>query len=415
MPPQSAKQCNRSSAVADPSAAAGLAAGTKRYRRANLALFCAGFSTFSLMYCTQPLLPVFSAYFGVSPARSSLAVSLTTGMLALSILLVGVNAQRFARKQLMAVSLFASAVLTLLAAAMPDWTSFLALRALLGIALGGVPAVAMAYLAEEVDPDGLGLAMGLYVGGTAFGGMAGRVVTGLLADFYPWRAAMAAIGIGGLLAAALFVALLPQSVRFVPDSKATLRSVGRALRGHLARGPMLGLFAVGFLLMGGFVTVYNYAGYRLLAPPYNLSQAAVGAIFAVYLVGIGASAWFGRLADRHGRIRMLTAGAILMLIGALITLSHALYGIVAGIIVLTFGFFAAHSVASGTVGKWADGAKAQAASLYLLAYYLGSSVLGSLGGSVWSHAAWPGVVGMVSVAIACALMVCYRLARPASS
>lgn len=390
--------------------AQGLVAGSRLYRRANWALFCAGFATFSLMYCAQPLLPIFSFYFGVSPARSSFSVSLTTGLLALSILVVGANAQRLPRKPLMAISLFISAGLTLAAAAMPDWTHLLLLRALLGITLGGVPAVAMAYLAEEVHPDSLGLAMGLYVGGTAFGGMAGRVITGLFADFYSWRVAMAAIGIVGLIAAGLFVMLLPKSVRFVPSTTATLRSVCNGLTGHLRHAALLGLFAIAFLLMGGFVTVYNYAGYRLQAPPYALGQATVGAIFTVYLVGIVASAWFGRLADRHGRIKMLTIGIALMLTGVLITLAHAVAWIVIGIAVLTFGFFAAHGVASGTVGKLARGNKAQAASLYLLAYYLGSSVLGSVGGSIFSYAGWPGVTAMVSTALICGLLICYRLA-----
>jgi YNFM family putative membrane transporter len=388
----------------------GLIAGTSAYRRANWALFCAGFSTFSLMYCAQPLLPVFAAHFGVSPAQSSLALSLTTGMLALSIIVVGVNAQRLPRKPLMAISLFASAVLTLAAAAMPDWSHLLVLRALVGIALGGVPAVAMAYLAEEVHPNSLGLAMGLYIAGSAFGGMAGRVITGLFADFYSWRVAMAAIGTAGLISAALFTALLPKSVRFLPSATATWRSARDDLGGHLKHGALLCLFALGFLLMGGFVTVYNYAGFRLMAPPYMMNQSLVGAIFTVYLVGIVASAWFGRLADRYSRIGMLTLGILLMLAGALMTLMQPVFWIVLGVAVLTFGFFAAHSIASGTVGKLARGAKAQAASLYLLAYYLGSSVLGSVGGNIWSHGGWPGVIAMVCAVLTIALWVCYRLA-----
>ncbi|HEY4071761.1 MAG TPA: MFS transporter [Herbaspirillum sp.] len=390
--------------------ATGLVSGTGQYRRANWALFCAGFSTFSLLYCAQPLLPIFSTYFGVSPAHSSFSVSLTTGLLALSILIVGANAQRLPRKGLMGLSLLVSAVLTVLASTMPDWSHLLLLRALLGIALGGVPAVAMAYLAEEVHPDSLGLAMGLYVGGNAFGGMGGRVITGLIADFTSWRVAMAAIGVIGLIAAGLFMVLLPKSVRFVPHKTANLRSVSKGLTGHLTHGALLGLFAIAFLLMGGFVTIYNYAGYRLQAPPYNMSQALVGAIFTVYLVGIVASAWFGRLADRHGRIKMLTIGIALMLAGTLITLAHAVVWIVIGIAVLTFGFFAAHAVASGTVGQLARGNKAQAASLYLLAYYLGSSVLGSAGGSIFSYAGWGGVTAMVCAAQLIGLLICYRLA-----
>ena len=41
--------------------------------RISLALFMAGFATFSLIYSTQPLLPEFTAEFGVDPATSSLA------------------------------------------------------------------------------------------------------------------------------------------------------------------------------------------------------------------------------------------------------------------------------------------------------------------------------------------------------
>ena len=69
---------------------------------------------------------------------------------------------------------------------------------------------------EEVHPEGLGLAMGLYVGGTAIGGMAGRVISGILADLFSWRVAIGGIGVLGLLATLAFRALLPPSRRFVP-------------------------------------------------------------------------------------------------------------------------------------------------------------------------------------------------------
>lgn len=385
--------------------------GSPAFRRANLALFCAGFSTFSLLYCVQPLLPVFSSDFAISPALSSMSLSCTTFFLALSILAVGLRAEGFSRKRLMACSLLVSSVLTLIAACLPDWTSMLLIRSLLGIALGGVPAVAMAYLAEEMHPEGLGLAMGLYIGGTAFGGMAGRFITGLVVDFFSWRIAMGTIGVLGLLSAGLFVLMLPPSSQFAPRAGSSLKLARAAFVAHLRDPRLLGVFALGFLLMGSFVTTYNYVGYRLLAHPYDLSQSWVGAIFLVYLVGIVASAWFGRLADRHGRLNMLTLAIALMLGGALLTLARPLPIIIAGIMLLTFGFFAGHSVASGSVGRYATHAKALAASLYLLAYYLGSSVMGSAGGSVWSHAGWPGVIAFVALALCCGLLLCFCLRR----
>lgn len=403
-------------ASSTPEDAAGfLLPGTAAYRRTNFALFCAGFATFSLMYCVQPLLPVFSEYFGISPARSSLSLSLTTGCLALSILVVGLVSQRLPRKRLMGASLLASGVLTVACAMVPHWGTVLLLRALIGIAIGGVPAIAMAYLAEEMHAAGLGLAMGLYIGGSAFGGMAGRVITGYLADAFNWRIAMSVSGYMGLVAAVAFLLLLPESRRFSPSRSGGIKTALTLLGKQLTHPGLFALYALGFLLMGSFVTVYNYTEYRLLAAPYKLSQTVVGAIFAVYLVGIAASALFGRLADRYGRERMLLLGSSIMTLGLALTMLHALFGVVLGITLLTFGFFAAHSVASSAVGKLSREAKAQAASLYLLAYYLGSSVMGFAGGVFWTHAGWAGVGAFTGIAMSIALLISWRLGSASSS
>jgi MFS transporter, YNFM family, putative membrane transport protein len=370
--------------------------GTRAYWRASLALLFAGYATFSLLYCVQPLLPAFSASFGVSPAQSSLSLSLSTVTLAFSVFVAGFVSEGWSRHKLMTASLTASSLLTLAVAFTPHWQGLLLLRALEGIALGGVPAVAMAYLAEEVHPDGLGLAMGLYVGGTAIGGMAGRVITGIVADLFSWRVSVGTIGVLGILAMLAFRALLPPSRHFVPRRGLGFAHHRSALLSQFARPGLRLLFLMGFVLMGSFVTLYNYIGYRLLAPPFQLSQAAIGSIFVVYLTGVVASPWSGRMADTFGRGRVLTAGLVIMLVGVALTMLHSLAAIAGGIACFTFGFFAGHSVASSWVGRLAKEAKGQAAALYLLAYYLGSSIVGSYGGHVWTSFAWPGVAGLVA-------------------
>ncbi|OZI71107.1 MFS transporter [Bordetella genomosp. 12] len=384
--------------------------GTPALHRAQWALFAAGFATFSLLYCVQPLMPLFTHNFQISPAQSSLSLSLSTGMLALAIFVVGMGSQALPRKGVMAASLIASAVLGTLAAFAPDWNSLLVLRALQGIAMGGVPAVAMAYLAEEVEPETLGFAMGLYISGSAFGGLTGRIITGLVSDFFGWRAALGTLGLLGVLAAVLFTWLLPASRRFAPKRGNGWREARKGLAAHLRNGPLVSLFLLGGLLMGSFVTVYNYVGFRLLQPPFSLSQTFIGSIFVVYLVGIFASTLFGRLADRHGRGVMLVWGTVLTLSGLLLTLSNNLAILVAGIVVFTFGFFASHAVASGWVGQMARGYKAQAAALYLLVYYLGSSVLGSVGGKSWALAGWTGVAELTGAFLLVALGVSTTLA-----
>ena len=379
--------------------------GSPAYRRISLALFLAGFATFSLLYCVQPLLPVLAETFQVGAAASSLALSLSTGLLAPSILLAGGLSESISRRTLMFVSLCAASLLNLAAAFAPSWPVLLVLRALEGIMLGGVPAIAMAYLAEEIHPGGLGRTMGLYVGGTAFGGMLGRVITGFVSQEAGWHVALVTIGVLGLTAAILFLMLLPPSRNFTRGQGLDPRRGFGAWGRHLRHGGLQGLFLISFLLMGGFVTLYNYAGFRLLAPPYALTQAQVSLIFTAYLLGTLASSGAGALADRVGRGPVLIAGILIMLSGVSLTLSLSLAVIITGIAALTFGFFAAHSVASGWVGRMAEGDKAHAASLYLLAYYLGSSLMGSLGGSFWSAGGWPAVAGFVLTLLGIGLTV----------
>lgn len=384
--------------------------GTREFRRTNLALFAAGFATFSLLYCVQPLMPVFAREFRVSAAQSSLSLSLTTGLLAPAMIVAGALSESRGRKPMMVASLFAAALLTVLSAFITQWHLFLATRALAGIAFAGLPAISMAYLAEEVHPSSIGLAMGLAIGGNGLGGMIGRLLTALITDLSSWRAAVAAIGVLGLMSTAIFWRTLPPSRNFRPRPL-RIGVLARSFAQQLRRRELLGLFAVGFLIMGSFVTSYNYITYHLLAAPYRLSQAMVGLIFVVYLVGIFSSAWIGSLADRAGRGRMLVAMFVLMLGGVALTAARPLVLVVGGIAVITFGFFGGHSVASSWVGLCAREAKAQASALYLFFYYMGSSIAGSVGGLFWDSAEWTGVAAYVAAMLVLGVVISVITAR----
>jgi YNFM family putative membrane transporter len=384
-----------------------IVSGTAQFRRTNLALFLAGFSTFALLYCAQPLMPVFADQFHVSPATSSLTVSLTTGALAVMMLFAGALADAIGRKRIMNISMFVSALLTLAAAFAQDFTQLMVLRLLMGIALSGVPSIAMAYLGEEIDPRSVGLAMGLFIGGSGFGGMVGRVVTGALTDYASWRVALLAIGASGLVAAAAFWRSLPDSRHFTPRPFHPWHLVTGLGEQFTVKG-LPWLFALAFLLMGSFVTLYNYVGFRLMAPPFNLSQTVTGSLFTVYLIGIGASAWIGSLADRFGRRRMLWIAVLILAAGIEFTRSNALPMIVLGIATVTFGFFGGHSIASSWISRRAT-SKAQASSLYLFFYYTGSALVGSYGGVVWVEGGWTGVANLLTLLQAAALLAALRL------
>lgn len=363
-----------------------------------MALFLAGFATFSLLYCVQPLLPELAQTFAVSPAQSALALSVSTACLAASIVLAGALSEGLGRRKLMFISMALAALCNLVASFLPQWHALLAARALEGILLGGVPAVAMAYLSEEIDPKGLGFAMGLYVGGTALGGMLGRIGMSVMTEFWGWRHAMAALSVLDLLAAVGFVWLLPNSRNFIRKSGLGARYHLQAWDRHLRHKGLPLLFLIAFGLMGVFVSIYNYAGFLLSAEPYNMSQLQISHIFYAYLFGMVASPVAGGLADRLGRGPVLVAGALLMAAGVVLTLFQPLAVIVVGIVLLTAGFFVAHSVASGWVGRLATQTKGHASSLYLWGYYMGSSVLGAGAGWFWSRWGWNGV-GSVSLLV----------------
>jgi YNFM family putative membrane transporter len=217
------------------------------------------------------------------------------------------------------------------------------------------------------------------------------------------------IGVLGILSTLAFRSLLPPSRHFVPRRGLGIAHHRRALAKHFARPGLPVLFFMACVLMGSFVTLYNYIGYRLIAPPYNLSQSAIASIFIVYLTGVVASPWSGRMADAFGRGRVLIAGLAMMLAGVMLTLLPSLGVIATGIGLLTIGFFTGHSAASSWVGRLAREAKGQAAALYLLAYYLGSSIVGSIGGHFWTAGGWGGVVTLVVALLVVGLVLAWKL------
>jgi MFS transporter, YNFM family, putative membrane transport protein len=205
--------------------------------------------------------------------------------------------------------------------------------------------------------------------------------------------------------------LLPPSRRFVKRTDLTLRHHLELWKAQLLHRRLPYVFGIGFLAMGAFVTIYNYAGFRLVAPPFNLSSTQCGLIFGAYLFGMVSSSSAGALADKLGRAPVVISGLVLFAVGLAMTVSASLVAVVVGIVLVTIGFFVTHSVASGWVGRLAGAGKGHAASLYLLAYYVGSSVLGSVGGSFWQHGAWTGVAIYVAVLLVACLVVVVRLIR----
>jgi YNFM family putative membrane transporter len=364
----------------------------------SFALFAAGMATFALLYSTQALLPALSTGLNVTESQASWTVSAATGALAVFVLPLSTLSERFGRRTLMSASLTAAVLIGLLVPFAPNLESLVVLRALQGAALAGLPASAMAFLAEEVRPKALVAAIGLFVAGNSIGGMSGRILTGWVAQLWGWRAALLVVGLLAAVCALVFRAALPRAQNFT-SRPVSPRRVAKTVAGHLSDPLLLRLYGIGALFMTVFGAVYTVIGFRLVAAPFSLPQGLVGSIFVVYLVGTVSSATAGRLVDRLGRRGALYLAAGTTTAGLLLSLSDALAAVLLGLVLITGGFFTGHAVASSSVSRTARTGRAQASALYQSAYYLGSSAGGTLGAFAFRADGWPATVllGLVAV------------------
>ncbi|MFF0506050.1 MFS transporter [Streptomyces fimicarius] len=372
--------------------------GRPGYRRMSFALFAAGVAAFALLYSTQALLPAVSASFDATAGQASWTVSAATGALALFVLPLSALSERFGRRQMMTASLTVAVLVGLLVPFAPSMGALIALRGVQGAALAGLPASAMAYLAEEVRPKALIAAIGLFVAGNSIGGMSGRILTGWVAQAWGWRAALAAVGLLALACAVVFHFLIPKAKNFRPGSL-NPKALAKTVAGHLADPLLVRLYAIGALFMTVFGAVYTVIGYRLVEEPFSLPQGVIGSIFLVYLVGTVSSAAAGRLVARLGRRGALYLAVSTTTAGLLLSLADQLAAVLLGLVLITAGFFAGHAVASSSVSRTATTGRAQASALYQSAYYLGSSAGGTLGAVAFHAGGWTATVALGLLAV----------------
>lgn len=387
----------------------GIERGSRTYLRAVLAMLAAGLATFNSLYCTQALLPTMTADLGITPVESALTVSAATGMLALCIVPASILSEKFGRGRVLITSLALAAGLGLIIPFAPGIATLIALRGLQGAMLAGAPAVAMTWLSEELHPRDLGHAMGIYIAGNTVGGLMGRLIPAGLLEVTHWQFALFGASAATLVFTVVMVALLPQQKLFQPK-KITLRYELSAMAGHWRNPRLALLFLTAFLAMGTFVSLYNYLGFRMI-DQFGLSEVLVGAVFLMYLSGTWSSAQAGALRQRLGNGPTVIFLAITMIVSMLVMAVDNLWVTVVALFAFTAAFFALHSSASGWIGLIATRDRAEASSMYLFCYYVGSSVVGWFSGIIFTHARWWVFIGYLTGILLVLLVVTVMLAR----
>ena len=368
-----------------------------------------GLAIFSSLYATQALLPTLTREMGIDPSTAALTVSAATGALAVCVVPASILSEKFGRGRVLVISALAATALGLTLPLAQSIEQLVVLRSLQGALLAGTPAVAMAWLSEELDERDLAGAMGLYIAGTSVGGLTGRLIPAFMLEVTDWRWALATSAAVSLALAVATAILLPEQRNFRPKASIRPGAEVRAVAGHLRNPRLVGLVATAFIAMGVFVSMYNFFGFRAIND-FGLAPSLAGLTYVMYLSGTWSSARAGSFVSHFGRGRVVLAAAVLMLTGALIGSSGNLIVTLVGLLLFTASFFALHSTASGWVGLIAEKDRAEASSLYVFCYYMGSSLLGAATGQAFEALPWAGFVAVLAALLGALIAIAVALA-----
>lgn len=384
--------------------------GSVRYKRIKWGIFLIGISVFAQLYNYQPLLSEITQFFAVTPAESSYLVSASTFGMAIGLLLFAFIADRYPRKDIMLFSLVTSTLLTLLSVFVYDFALLININFLKGICISGVSAVTLAYLAEEIDSKSIGTAISFYLAGNTFGGMFGRIIAALVSGWFNWQIAVLTIGLLAFSIAIVFYYLFPESQFFQPQ-KVKFNKKMRQMQSIFRNKKILAMYVVGICLMGTFVSIYNYLGFKLEAPPYSLPHYIIALIFLMYAFGIVGNLVAGRLSDRYAAKNILLLALGLLLLGLGLMYIANLAVILLGLTIFTVAFFSGHTIASRVVTQLGGKAKSSATALYWFFYYMGSTLIGSSTGFFINNDNWGGFFITLVILASFALLSTYATTR----
>lgn len=382
--------------------------GSPLFWRATLALCLGSYTIFANLYLTQPLLPMLAQDFGVSALEAGWSFTVSTLTLGLSLLVYGPLSDAIGRKWLMILSIGGTSLVTLLLSQTQDYSTLLWLRGIQGFLMGGLPAIAIAYMGDEFSKKALMVAVGIYISGNTLGGISGRLIGGFVGDWLGWSDAFLAMTLVSVVCLTAFALLLPNSRQFKAKPLHPV-AMGRDLFSHLRNPLLLAAYLIGGFNFFIFINQYSYITFVLADAPYNLPASLLGMLFLTYLTGTIGSAFSGKIAQHLPQPLVIALGIGVLICGSLVTLSSNLWAIIAGFLLNSFGFFLAHSSASSWVSRAAPHARASANSLYLMFYYLGASCGGFYLDPFWQWSGWPGIVVGSLMVLSCTLACAFWL------
>ncbi|ROL75943.1 MFS transporter [Pseudomonas vranovensis] len=380
-----------------------------RLSAARIAMFLCGCAAFLPLYATQGILAELAQSFAVDARHVSWSITATTLAVALVAPFVGVLTRRWSQKTVLVAATLLLSVPGLMLAGANDLNSLLFWRFVQGMLIPVIFATSVAYVGERWQGAKVTEVTSLYVAGTILGGFAGRFLTGVMTQYLGWREAFILLALLTVLIGLSIHRLLPSGARLIEITIANSRI------SMLRNRPLLAAYLVGFCVLFSQIATFTYVGLHLLAAPFNLGVAALGSVYAVFLLALVVTPIAGKLASARPPAHLVVFAGVLGLLGSMLTLLSSLWWIVLGLALSSTGVFLAQAAANAFVTSTARHNKAGAVGCYLTFYYLGGSVGALLPALLWQRWGWAGCVPLIMAAQLLVMLIAWFGWQPTDS
>ncbi|MEC5405881.1 MFS transporter [Paraburkholderia sp. MPAMCS5] len=342
------------------------------------------------IYYNQPLLdnlrqsfPASASWVGVVPAVTQLGYA--GGMLLLAPL-----GDRFDRRALILLQVACMGVALVVAAAAPTLPVLVAASLAIGV-LATIAQQAVPFAAEIAPPSERGHAVGTVMSGLLLGILLARTASGLVAQYFGWRAVFGASVLALLALAVVIVLRLPKSkpTSTLPYGK-LLVSMWHLLIEHRA---LREASLTGAAMFGAFSIFWSVLALLLAGAPFHLGPQAAGLFGIVGAAGALAAPLAGKFADRRGPRAVITLSIVLVAISFAVfgVSAKSIVGLVIGVIILDVGVQAAQISNQSRIYALKPEARSRVNTVYMVAYFIGGALGSGVGAAVWPVFGWVGV------------------------